>query len=94
MGPVVLYVQPGSPADQVQLRGARQKARRGLYVGYFFDFEKADFILAVNGEKVTSKSDVINAIGKTKPNDKVRLLLRRGLGSARPRTVSVTPELS
>lgn len=92
-GPMLLYVHPGSPADKAGLSGARQQIRQGLYVGYVLDFSRADFILAIGGKRVRTKSDVLDEIGKAKEDEKIRLRVRRGLERSRPREVTVTPIL-
>ena len=89
-GPVILYVHPGSPAEEAGLVGARRRVEvrgRGYVVS---DLRKADFVVAVNGVKVTTKSDLIDRLSKLDPKKKVTLTVRR---SRKSRNVKLQPIL-
>lgn len=90
-GPAIVYVVPDSPADKVGMQGARA-VRRGLS-GYYVDLSQADFILKINGAQVVNKEEAVSALGKSDPNKKVTLLLRRGLNKTKVREVRVRPVL-
>ncbi len=92
-GPVLLYVKPGSPADEAGLAGARREIRQGPFVGYVVDVSQADFLVGLNGDSVTSKAEFLDLFSKVKPNEKIRLAVRRGLQRRQSRTVTVTPVL-
>ena len=94
-GPALLFVQPGSPADDAGLSGARRAMRRGgPGGGYVIDLSNADFLLEVNGRAVTSKTEAIDAIAKSNPEKNVQLKVRRGVSGQRPRTVELKPILN
>ncbi len=90
-GPALLYVQPGSPADKAGLRGARREIRQGMFATVVVDLSKADFILAVNGARTSTKDQVANAIAKTEKGDNVTLIVRRGLDRGGSKEVVVNP---
>lgn len=92
-GPVLLFVKPGGPADKAGLSGARREVRQGFLTGYVVDVSRADFVLAVNGKEVARKSDILDAISKTKEKEMVELVVRRGLKRSAQRTVRVAPIL-
>ena len=54
-GPIVLMVQPGSPADRAGLEGIQKILRKNLSTSYYVDFNKADFIQEINGISIESK---------------------------------------
>lgn len=93
-GPALLYVQPGSPAEDAGLAGARRQFQRNGFGGYIVDLSNADFILEVNGRAVQSKADAMNAIARANPKADIELTVRRGLGSGRVRKVTVKPVLN
>lgn len=77
-GVMVLQLDESGPADQAGLRGAKQVVRRGSYSGYVIDFAHADFIMAVEGKPVGSKSDVLREIEKS-DGKSVTMTVRRGV---------------
>ena len=93
-GPALLYVQPGSPAEDAGLAGARRAIRRGGYGGFVVDLSNADFILQVNGKAITTKADAIDTIAKADPEHEITLQVRRGLSRGRMREVKVKPVLN
>ncbi|MDD2942585.1 MAG: trypsin-like peptidase domain-containing protein [bacterium] len=94
VGPVFQYVEPGSPAAEAGLQGARKQIRRGSVYLIATDYPNADFVIAVNGKQVASKAEVMAAIDKTSEGEKVSFLVRRGYGrGSTTRGVEVKPEL-
>lgn len=91
-GPVFLYVQPGSPAENAGLSGARKLVRRGGFGGMIIDLSNADFVLEINGKPTRTKQDAIDAIGRVKPQEVIRMRIRRGAAN-KIRNVEVTPVL-
>ncbi len=90
-GLLVLYVQPNSPADKTGIKGAVRKRRKSSFVQTYLDPSKGDFIVAINGEKVTSKAQLLKTISKsTKP---IKLIIRKGFEKRALREVTVKPIL-
>jgi len=81
-GAMVDRVQPGSPAEAAGLRGARRD-RYGKLV------ELGDVIVAVGGQAVRNRFDVIREIARRRPGEKVKLTLWR-LGQKIKVTVQLT----
>lgn len=92
-GLIVVYAQPNGPAAKAGISGALRKARRGRYVGTYLDPSVSDYIIAVNGEKVKSKAQALDLIGKTPFGQKVVLDVRKGLRNDRTRRVIIEPVL-
>ncbi|MCC6221455.1 MAG: trypsin-like peptidase domain-containing protein [Deltaproteobacteria bacterium] len=92
-GPYVLYVQDGGPAHEAGIQGARRMVRQGLFVGYVIDVSQADFIISVNGVRVSSKADVLDALSDVKSGEVVTMVVRRGLGRNSPREIKIKPVL-
>jgi len=69
-GAMVDRVQPGSPAEAAGLQGARRD-RYGKLV------ELGDVIVAVGGQAVRNRFDVIREIARRRPGEKVELTLWR-----------------
>jgi len=64
----------GGPAEQAGLRGP-EVGRRGPLV--IIDRSKADIIVAINGQKLTSASEFLGFIEGKKPGDTVKLTIIR-----------------
>jgi S1-C subfamily serine protease len=64
-GVLVVQVVPGSPASDAGLRGGDAQGEGG------------DVITAVDGNRVTSMSDLADRLSSKKPGDKVRLTVNR-----------------
>lgn len=92
-GPALLYVQPGSPADDAGLTGARRAFRKGGFGGYVIDLSVADFVLSINGKKVENKTEAIDAIAKSNPERDIGLVVRRGVTGNRVRELKIKPIL-
>lgn len=69
-GAMVDSVDPGGPAARAGLRGAQRDAQGRLVA-------LGDVILAVNGQAVRNKAEVIQRVARFRPGDRVRLLLWR-----------------
>lgn len=93
IGPALLFVQPGGPADKAGLSGARGAVRKGIFGGYLVDLSNADFIMEVDGKAVRSKSEALSAISKADPSQPIEFAVRRGGVSGKSRRVSVKPVL-
>ncbi len=69
-GAMVDQVEPGGPAARAGLRGAQRDAQgRLLALG--------DVILAVNGQAIRNKAEVVQRIAQYRPGDRVRLTVWR-----------------
>ncbi|TBH20703.1 S1C family serine protease [Thermus thermamylovorans] len=69
-GAMVDRVEPGGPAARAGLRGAQRDAQGRLLV-------LGDVILAVDGQPVQGKAEVVRLIARYRPGDRVRLTLWR-----------------
>ena len=77
-GIVIASVKPGGPADVAGLQGVRQEGR-SIIVG--------DVILMVSDERVTTRNELLTALGNHRRGDRVTLtILREG----KEQTVDVT----
>ncbi len=88
-GPMIFDVQPQTPAAEAGIVGARRIVREGPYEGYVIDASQADFIVAINGSPVQSKAEALRILSRTKPQEEVTLVLRRGLGGRSGRKVTL-----
>jgi S1-C subfamily serine protease len=88
-GAVVLNVQSGGPADKAGLQGAQRIIRNGPFIKYQIDISRADFILEINGQKISKKDEANSAIMKSEINKPLKLLIRRGLDPKNLRTVNL-----
>lgn len=82
-GLLVVEIEPGSAADEAGIRGGDRVVKVGLYqmiVG-------GDVIVAINGQRVESRLDVIRALYRKRPGDKVEVKFYRG---RQQRTVTAT----
>lgn len=91
-GPAILHVAPKSPAERAGFKGAERQVSNGFIVQHILDFSYADFVLAVNGQKVRNKQEVLDLLGQVKAGDEVEITLQRGLREKK-RVVKLAPEL-
>ena len=68
-GVIVLQVPPGSPSARAGIRGLA-RTRRGLAMG--------DVIVAIDDKRIEDFDDLYTALDAHKPDDVVRVTLRRG----------------
>lgn len=92
-GPVVLDIEPNSPAARAGVVGAKHEVRQGFFTGYVIDVTQADFILGINGKRLISRSEILDELNKAEPKQPIVLLLRRGLSRRDVREVKVVPVL-
>jgi S1-C subfamily serine protease len=67
-------VLPGGAAEKAGLHGGTQRA----YLGFTPIVLGGDLIVAINGQKITSKQDLSNAINEHHAGDTVTVTLFRG----------------
>jgi S1-C subfamily serine protease len=92
-GAVILSVQPGGPADKAGLQGAQRVIRNGPFIRYLIDISRADFILEINGQKISNKDEANSAIMKSEAEKPLQLLVQRGLDHGNKRKVWLHPVL-
>jgi S1-C subfamily serine protease len=96
-GPMVLRVQPGSPAERAGIRPIERVFSSSQSGSAFIqkfrrDIDNADLIFKVDGERVRNRDEVEDAIRRVKRGDAVTLTLRIGGVYGPERQVSVVPE--
>ena len=79
-GALVQEVVPGGPADDAGIRGADNPVDNGIAPG-------GDFIVEIDGNKITTPNDVAAAIEDRKPGDRVRV---RYLRDGKQREAEIT----
>jgi S1-C subfamily serine protease len=79
-GALVQAVEPGSPAASAGLRAGQTTTSTSLIAG-------GDLIVGVDGQPISTPTDIANAIADNKPGDKVSVEFYRGRNK---RTVTVT----
>lgn len=92
-GAVVLLVQPGSPAAKAGIQGAQRVIRNGPFIRYYIDISSADFIISINGQKISNKDEAVGAIMKSEPDKQIELKIRRGISGGKTKTVFIEPIL-
>ena len=90
-GPIVHQVAPGGSAYKAKLSPVLKRVEQGYLTRYFQDLANADVITAVNGDEVTSKDQVEDAIASAKSGDGIALSVRTAK-EQQNRTVTVYPE--
>ena len=85
IGPAIVYVQPGGPADRAGIKGIKYRSDLPL---------NTEFVIGVNGEPVQSKSEIQDTLANLELGESVELALRKGIGrGALTRVVKLKPEL-
>jgi S1-C subfamily serine protease len=92
-GPVITFVQPGSPADQAGLAGAHQSSSRGLFSFPVVDVSDADFVLAINGKQVQTSDECYRELSRVESGKPIEILVRRGVSRGKARVVKIKPVL-
>ncbi len=68
-GAMIVEVVPGGPADRAGLRGGHARAQVGNYILIV----GGDVIVGIDGEPVESADDLMRALRRHRPGDRVRL---------------------
>ncbi|MBC7358272.1 MAG: trypsin-like peptidase domain-containing protein [Desulfacinum sp.] len=68
-GAMIVEVVPGGPADKAGLRGGHARAQVGNYVLIV----GGDVVVGIDGEPVESADDLMRALRRHRPGDRVRL---------------------
>ena len=93
-GPVFFEIQRNGPADRAGLQDIIRLVHIQNFLFSAKDFSKADFIIAVQGKEVRTKSEVDDIIGKVDSGQEIELTVKRGVGYGnKVRKVKVIPEL-
>lgn len=92
-GLLVLYVQPNGPAANAGITSAVKEARKGQFIQTYLDPSQGEYIIAVNGVSVRSKAQALDLISKTKADQKIKLLMRKGFNQRALSEVLVDPIL-
>ena len=90
-GPMVYGVEPSGPAARAGVRGILRKVEGVFVSGYVEDFERADLVSGINGERVYTKDQLEDIISQLSPRKPINLQLRRGGAQGRTREVVVKP---
>ncbi len=80
---MIAALTPGGPAERAGLQGpkvVRQERRQGPMVFEFetVDRSAADLIVAVDGKRIHSSDDFLDAVESKQPGDQVVLTVVRG----------------
>jgi S1-C subfamily serine protease len=73
-GLLIASIEPGSPADQAGLRGADREVAIGNYLVAI----GGDYVVAVDGQAITSRLSLSRAMERKKAGDALRLTIIRG----------------
>jgi S1-C subfamily serine protease len=93
-GPMVRWTAKNGPAWKAGIEPAYRLVTSGFMRGYILDYARADLIVAVNDQAVTSKEEIDEAISQSPSGKPIRLILKRGGRQGKERTIVVMPELS
>lgn len=79
-GLLIAKLAPGGAAERAGLRGeVVQQKRQGLLVFESVDRSKADLIVGVDGQKITTADDFLSAIERKQPGERVTVsVIREG----------------
>lgn len=92
-GPMVRRIAPGGPADLAGIQPIERMVQDVFLQGYVRDYDRADLIYKVNGERVASRDEVEDLIARAPSGKDLNLTLRRGGIDGREREVTVKPVL-
>ena len=92
-GPFVERVVSGSPAEASGVQPVLRRVERAFLQGYVRDFSRADLIVGINGQRVTSRDEVEDITSRLEPGQEISVLLKRGGIEGKPREVTIKPVL-
>ncbi|MEX0598713.1 MAG: S1C family serine protease, partial [Candidatus Paceibacterota bacterium] len=90
-GPVVRRVFQNSPAEKSQIQGLEKYLQKGFVQTFYFDYESADLIFKVNGQRVNNKFEVEEIIEQLEPSMSLEFEFRRGGVKGNPKIIQITP---
>ncbi len=91
-GPVVRRVFPDSPAAQAEVQGLERHISKGYLQSFYLDYQSADLIYKIGGERVNNKLEVENLIEKLEPEETLEFEFRRGGINGTPKIIKLKPE--
>jgi S1-C subfamily serine protease len=86
-GPMIRRVIQDGPADSAGLQPIERRVEQGFVRGFVRDFDRADLILEVNGQKVLT-ADEVDAAVQASEGKEIKLLVQRG--GARGKQIEIT----
>lgn len=92
-GPMVRRTLQDGPADKAGVKPIERRVDQPFVKGYVRDFDRADLILKINGQRVRSADQIDEIIQQTEAGKSITLTLRRGGINGVEREVTVTPVL-
>lgn len=93
-GPMVRRIVPNGAADLAGVKPLERPVSSVFVQGYVRDFEHADLIYSVNGQRVKSRDDVEEIIAQVGTGTGIRFEMRRGNIQGVAREVIIKPKFS
>lgn len=92
-GPFVYRVFPDGPAEAAGIKSVLKRVENAFVSGYIRDFERADLVYSINGQRVANKEQAEDIIVGLDTSKSVLVELRRGGGEGPSRKVEIKPVL-
>lgn len=90
-GVLVRRVIKDSPAAKADIQPLERYVSRGLLSGFIRDYEHADIVSEVNGNKVSSRLEIEDFIENLKSGDSITVTLKQGGINGEERKVKLKP---
>jgi len=85
IGPAIVYVQPGGPADRAGIKGIKYRSDLPY---------NTEFVTGIDGEPIESKIEIQDKLASLEQGKSIELALRKGIGGrSSSRIVRLRPEL-
>jgi S1-C subfamily serine protease len=91
VGPMVLRVLDGGPAEKAGIVGAERRVGGAFLRGFVRDFNKADLVVAVNGKGVRNADEVYSLVQEVAPNEELEITVKQGGPLGKARTIRLAP---
>lgn len=90
-GPMVARVFEGGPAERAGIQPYLRKGGAVFHNRYTRDFQRADFIVELNGKRVFTRAEVDEIIASADRSEPLRFKLRRGGIKGKERELTLKP---
>lgn len=92
-GPMVRRILPGGPAADAGIEPLERFVGEVFRGGIIRDFERADIVMSINGQRMRTVDDVEDAVSAARHGQVLTIVLRRGGSNEQERSITLKPVL-
>jgi S1-C subfamily serine protease len=90
---MVRRILPGGPAADAGIEPLERLVGEVFRGGIIRDFERADIVMSINGQRMRTVDDVEDAVSAARHGQVLTIVLRRGGSNEQERSITLKPVL-